>query len=153
MTTPAIVSTVILAGTAVCAAWGMWRGAICQLGSVAAFLFGFLGARLFGTEVARLSGLPQVLCYIIVFALIFVVVMMLARVLKLTVRMLLLGAADRLCGALIGAAKWLLATSIALNLFILCDPHTTALSARPTQWTVELLPRLFGLAQDYLQIS
>lgn len=150
MSTPSVISLIILAGTLIYAIYGAYRGAIRQLGSVAAFLVGFLGARLLGPRVTAVVELPPVVSYVVIFALIFVIVMLLARVLKLTFKMLLLAPVDRLCGALIGAAKWLILASILLNAYLLCDPQTQLLGEKPTQWTLGLLPKLFGLAQTYL---
>lgn len=150
MTVPEIVSLTLLAGTVGYAAYGAWRGCIRQLGSVAAFLFGFLGARVFAPTVASALQLPQFLCYVVVFALVFMLVIMLARVLHLTVKMLLMGPVDRLLGALIGAAKWLLLTSLLINLFLMCVPESTAFSASFPQWVMRFAPRLFGLAQTYI---
>lgn len=150
MTTPEIVSVILIAGTVGYAIYGAWRGCIRQLGSVAAFLFGFMGTRIFAPTVAAALQLPLMLCYAVVFALIFLVVIMLARVLHLTVKMLLMGPVDRLLGAIIGAAKWLLMTSLLINLFLMCAPGSAAFSAPLSQWVVKFAPRLFGLAQTYI---
>ena len=53
--------------------YGMWRGAIRQLGSVAAFLCAFLMARLFGLDMADwLGGVNPMIGYTLVFALVFI---------------------------------------------------------------------------------
>lgn len=150
MTTPEIVSVTLMVGTIGFAAYGAWRGCIRQLGSVAAFLFGFLGARLFAPKVAAALALPQMVCYLAVFALIFLIVIMLARILHLTVKMLLMGPVNSLLGAVIGAAKWVLLTSLLINLFLMCVPDSTAFCAPVSQWVARFAPRLFGLAQTYI---
>lgn len=150
MTTSSIVSLVIVAGIVVFAIIGGYKGAIRQIGSVAAFLLGFLGAGLFGASLCNATGLPSILCYTLVFAIVFILIVLLARILKLTVNMLLLGPVDRLIGALIGVAKWLLLATVMLNLYVLCGAPTEPLSATPTQWVIQLLPRLFGIAQQYI---
>lgn len=151
MNAPEVVSLILMVGTVGFAAYGAWRGCIRQLGSVAAFLFGFMGARLFAPQLASALQLPPMLCYVVVFALIFLFVVMLARLLHLTVKMLLLGPIDRLLGAIIGAAKWLLLTSLLINLFIMCAPGTELFTAPVSQWVAKFAMRLFGLAQTYMQ--
>lgn len=150
MTPAAWVGVVLIVGTLGFAIYGAWRGAIHQIGSVAGFLFGYLGAQVFGAKVAAALALPQFACYCIVFALIYVLVNILCRVLKLTVKMLLLGAFDRMLGAIIGAAKWLVLTSLLINLFLICGVPAEPFSARYTQWVTAFLPRFFGLAQTYI---
>ena len=150
MSTPEIINLTLIGGTVAYAAYGAWKGFIPQLGSVAAFLLGFLGARLFGPPVAAQLELPLMLCYVVLFAIVFILTTMLTRVLHLTVKMLLLGPVDRLLGAIIGAAKWLLLTSLLINLFLLCAPDTTAFSAPFAQWVRGFAMRLFGLAQNCL---
>ncbi len=150
MTAAAWVGVSLIVATVAFAAYGAWRGAIRQIGSVAAFLFGFLAAQLFGANVAAALALPVFACYCIVFAFIFALVVVLARVLRLTVKMLLLGPFDRMLGAVIGAAKWVLLTSLLLNLFIMCGVPAEYFAARFTRWVIEFLPRIFGLAQNYM---
>lgn len=150
MSTPEIVNLTLIGGTIAFAAYGAWKGFIPQLGSVAAFLLGFLGAKLFAPGVATQLELPLMLCYVIMFAIIFVLTTMLCKVLHLTIKMLLLGPVDRLLGAVIGAAKWLLLTSLLINLFLLCSPESTAFSAPFPQWVGGFAMRLFGLAQSYI---
>lgn len=150
MTTPETISLVLIAGTVGFAVYGAWRGCIRQIGSVAAFLFGFLGARIFAPAIALKLQLPQLLCYVVVFALVFIVVMLLARALHLTVKFLLMGPVDRLLGAIIGAAKWLLLTSLLINLFLMCVPDSTLFATPVAQWVAKFATRIFGLAQTCL---
>lgn len=151
MTTAQIISWMLILGTVAYAAYGAWRGAVRQAASVLAFLIGFLGARLFAPPLASALQLPSFFCFALVYALFFIGVMILARVLRLTIKLLLLGALDRILGAIIGAIKWLLATSIILNLLILCAPDTTLLLAPFTRWVSGFAPRLFGLALNIYQ--
>lgn len=150
MSTPEIVNLVLIIGTVAYAGYGAWKGFIPQLGSVAAFLLGFLGAKLLGPGIAAQLELPQMLCYVVMFAIVFILTIMLCKVLHLTVKMLLLGPVDRLLGAITGAAKWLLLTSLLINLFIMCAPDTSAFSTPYAQWVTKFAMRLFGLAQNYI---
>lgn len=150
MTPPTIIALTLIAGTIAFAAYGTWRGAIRQIGSIAAFLFAYLGAQLFGHNLAATLSLPPFLSYCIIFTLIFILVMVLTRILRLTVKMILLGTLDRMLGAIIGAAKWLLLTSLLINLFIMCGVPDRTFASPVAQWVTQFLPRLFGLAQTYI---
>lgn len=131
--------------------YGAWRGGIRQLGSVAAFLLGFLAAKIFAPQVTGLFQWPSAVSYALVFSAVFVVVTILARVLKLTVKMLLLGPIDRLLGLLIGAAKWLLFASLTLNLLWLLGIESSTLHTPVCQWVGRFAETLFGFAQTYIQ--
>lgn len=151
MTNAQIIGWVLIFGTIAYAAYGAWRGAVRQAASVLAFLIGFLGARLFAPSLASGLQLPSFFCFALVYALFFTGVMILARVLRLTVKMLLLGPLDRIAGAIVGAIKWLLLTSLLINLLILCAPDTTLFSAPVSRWVADFAPRLFGLALNIYQ--
>ena len=73
MSAQQIADIVILGGAVAFGVYGMWRGAIRQLGSVAAFLCAFLMARLFGLDMADwLGGVNPMIGYTLVFALVFI---------------------------------------------------------------------------------
>lgn len=150
MNAPTIVNVILIGGTIAMAIYGAYRGAIRQIGSVAAFLLGFLAARLFAGKVTELFQWPSMLSYALIFSAVFVCVVILARVLRLTVKMLLLGPIDRLCGLLIGAAKWLLLMSLLINLIWMCDVRPSWLAIKSAHWVGEFAPRLFGLASNYV---
>lgn len=130
--------------------WGAWRGGIHQLGSVAAFLLGFLAAKLFAPQVTDLFQWSSAVSYALIFSAVFVGVTILARVLKLTVKMLLLGPIDRLLGLLIGAAKWLLFASLTINLLWLIGVESPALHTQVCTWTAGFASRLFGFAHNII---
>lgn len=146
MTTPQIISWVLVLGTVAYAIYGGWRGAISQAASVLAFLIGFFGARIFAPMVAAQLALPPFLCFAIIYAIIYLCIILLAKALRLSVKMLLLGWLDRIIGAVIGAFKWLLLTSVLINLFLLCVPESVLFTAPFSRWVGEFAPRLFGLA-------
>lgn len=150
MTTQGIINWVLLLGTLGYAIYGGWRGAISQAASVVAFLIGFLGARLFAPSVAEQLQLPPFACFAIVYVLCFLGVKLIAKALHLSVKLLLLGWLNRLLGAVIGAIKWLLLTSLVINLLLMCAPDSTLFTARFSQWTAAFAPRLFGLAMNYI---
>ena len=82
MSAQQIADIVILGGAVAFGVYGMWRGAIRQLGSVAAFLCAFLMARLFGLDMADwLGGVNPMIGYTLVFALVFIGISLIASVL------------------------------------------------------------------------
>lgn len=153
MTTAHIINWVLILGTVGYAIYGAWRGAIAQAASVLAFLVGFLGARLFAPGLASQLQLPQFACFAIVYFLCFLVVKLIAKALHLTIKALLLEWLNRLLGAIIGAIKWLLLTSLIINLLIMCAPETTLFSAPFSQWVAAFAQHLFGLAINLYNAS
>ena len=106
MSAQQIADIVILGGAVAFGVYGMWRGAIRQLGSVAAFLCAFLMARLFGLDMADwLGGVNPMIGYTLVFALVFIGISLIASVLKFTANLLMLGAVDRLAAAYVDPAE------------------------------------------------
>ncbi len=147
MSAQQIADIMILGGAVAFGVYGMWRGAIRQLGSVAAFLCAFLMARLFGLDMADwLGGVNPMIGYTLVFALVFIGISLIASVLKFTANLLMLGAVDRLAGLVIGALKWLLLMSILLNLAQLADIGLPVYGSRIVTATADLAPWLFGYA-------
>lgn len=141
-----VTNVILIGGTLAMGVYGAYRGGIHQIGSVAAFLIAFFVARLLGGSVAEGVHCPSMVCYAAIFATVFVGVTILTRILRLTVKLLLMGPIDRLLGLLIGAGKWLLLCSFVLNLAILAGLHGAALNTPFATWVVAFLPRLFGLA-------
>ena len=145
-----IMTVILIAGTVAMAIYGAYRGAIRQVGSVAAFLLGFLAAKLFSPGITRLFEWPQMLSYALVFVAVYISVIFLARILKLTIKMLLLGPLDRLFGFLIGAAKWMLFASLVINLIWACGFSPECFQTPTAHWIGRFAPKIFGLAQAYL---
>lgn len=150
MNAPTVVNVILIGGTIAMAIYGAYRGAIRQVGSIAAFLLAFLASRLFAGKVTGLFEWPPMISYVLVFATVFICVTILARILRLTVKMLLLGPIDRFFGLLIGAAKWMLLISLLLNLIWACGSHPACLEIPAAQWIGRFAPKLFGLAANYL---
>ena len=150
MNAATIMTVILVGGTIGMAIYGAYRGAIRQIGSVAAFLLGFLAAKLFSGRITALFEWPQMLSYVLVFVAVFIAVVFLARILRFTVKMLLLGPIDRLIGLLIGAAKWMLFASLFINLVWACGFHPDCLNVPAAHWIGRFAPKLFGLAANYL---
>lgn len=145
MDAPTVVNLLLLGGTLGMGIYGAYLGGIRQMGSVAAFLLAYLGAKLFAGQLTQMLDWPSYLSYLIVFCTIFIVVIILARVLKLTVKMLMLGPIDRLLGLIIGCIKWLLGASLFINLLWLCGAHPVWLDGTIPQWVGQFVTRLFGI--------
>lgn len=145
MDIPTIINLLLLGGTIGMGIYGAYVGGIRQIGSVAGFLFGYLGAKLFSPSITDLFHWPPFLSYILVFCTIFICVVILARVLKLTIKMLMLGPVDRLLGLLIGCAKWLLGASLVINFIWMCGFHPVWLAGRIPMWVGAFATRLFGI--------
>ena len=150
MNAPTIVTVILIGGTIAMAIYGAYRGAIRQIGSVAAFLLGFLAARLFAGRITALFEWPPMLSYVMVFVAVFIAVVFFARILRFTVKMLLLGPIDRLIGLLIGAAKFMLFASLLLNLVWTCGFYPDCFRVPAAQWIGRFAPKLFGLAQQWV---
>ena len=86
-----IINLILLGGAVGCGIYGGWQGAIRQLGSVAAFLIAFLGTRVLADYAASALGCSPIGAYIIVFCLVYAGVSVAVKVLRLTVKLLLLG--------------------------------------------------------------
>lgn len=143
-------TVILIGGTIGMAIYGAYRGAIRQIGSVAAFLLGFLAAKLFAPGITRLFEWPQMLSYVLVFITVYITIVFLARIMKLTVKMLLLGPLDRLFGALIGAAKWMLFASLLINLIWAGGFYPLCFQTSTAHWIGRFAPKLFGFAQACL---
>ncbi len=145
MNAATVMTVILVGGTIAMAIYGAYRGAIRQVGSVAAFLLGFLAAKLFSGRITALFEWPQMLSYVLVFVATFIAVIFFARILRFTVKMMLLGPIDRLLGLLIGAAKWMLFASLFVNLVWACGFYPDCLNIPAAQWIGRFAPKLFGL--------
>lgn len=143
MTVTQIVSIILIGGTIAMAIYGGYRGAIRQIGTVAAFLLGFLASKLFAGRLTAIFEWHPMISYALIFTAVFITVMILARILRFTVKMLLLGPVDRLLGLLIGAAEWMLFASLVINLIWALDFHPDCFSSPTAQWIGRFAPKLF----------
>lgn len=148
---PENVTDIILIVSAVgFAGWGIYRGAIRQIGWIAAFLCSFFMARMFGQRCAEAMDIDVIIAYIAVFIAVFIIVSILFRVLKFTAHLLLMGPLDRAAGMLVALFKWGFCASLLLNIFYLCNPHWPIFSSVLASHTMKFAPKIFGLATGYL---
>lgn len=109
---------------------GAVAGLIKQIGTLVAFVLAVLSCRAFGDRLTAILSGPapehpvfmQVVSYILIFVVVFVAVVLLARLLKATARALMLGPVDRILGALFRALLWVVILSACLNVYFLVYP-------------------------------
>lgn len=113
---------------------GYIKGLLAQIGQIAGLIIGILAARALAPTVLQMliedadaepaSVFTTVICYIFVFLAAYFSVVLIARVLKIVVRIVLLGFVDRLGGAIFKMIKWALILSLAYNLVAAISPQT-----------------------------
>lgn len=104
---------------------GYVKGLLSQIGQIAGLIIGVLAARALTPQLLTMlsvdagdkaaSTLSVVLCYMFVFFAAYFVVVLVARLLKLVVKVACLGVLDRLSGALFKVLKWMLILSLVYN--------------------------------------
>lgn len=143
--TPANWIAVILGVTGLAAiAYNYRRGAISQVGAVLGLVLGYLVARLMGGEFANAMSVPPLMGYFMIFALVYIVVALVAKALKITLKVACLGILDRLCGAVMGLLKWSVLSSLLLNLLLFCGLPEEYFNSPFTQWTCDFASKIFG---------
>ena len=151
-------------------ALGWRKGAIAQLGSIAGVVAGVIAARMAGARAtAILAGLtgarPEVDSvtayalqaggYIAVFALVWLAVWVLSRMLRKATHALHLGLIDRVAGSLFLCFKWMLVLSLCLNLWWLIEPahpladaEARAKADAPVALVAEMTPWALGFLRE-----
>ena len=154
-----MLDVIIIAVVVAAAVMGFRKGFIGQLGSVAAIIIGVVACRLFGPQVTDMimpadQG-PEVnsmskyaysiLAYAGVYIVAYYAVILVARLLRTVTHTLLLGPLDRMAGAV----KWLLALSVALNLYVIIVSGSdlgsrSRLGKETVQFIMEIAPAAWG---------
>lgn len=140
-----IIAATIAIGAIIASIYGYTTGIIRQICALAALFLGYIGAYMFGARIGHSLGINTMLSCALVFLLIYITVIMVARVLHVTVKMILLGPINSILGALFGLMQWLLMASLTLN--VLYDSgliDASLLASQMTHWTLNLLPRLLN---------
>ena len=142
---------------------GVRKGLMGQLGSVAGVIIGVVACRLFGPQVTDMimpagQG-PEVnsmskyaysiLAYAGVYIVAYYAVILVARLLRTVTHTLLLGPLDRMAGAVVSIVKWLLALSVALNLYAIIVSGSdlgsrSRLGKETVQFIMEIAPAAWG---------
>ncbi len=147
---PETLNAIIIGGALIFCIIGAVAGIIKQLSSVVALVAGLVAGRMFGESVAETLDVNVFVCSAGVAIIVYVAVILVAKVLKKTVHKLALGPIDRLLGALFGVFFWLSLSSLLLNLLIVCAPETDFTGSPLALWTLDVLPWLIGCAEAYI---
>ncbi len=162
-----IIILVVIAGATI---YGLYRGLIKQLSSLAAIACGVMGCRLFGDDVSLLAmplmpdtlNNPTIANFIsiaILFILIYLTVELIASLLHSLSHALMLGWLDHLLGTVFCLFKWLLILSIILNVWQLVSPqnpifsNSTLMDGEMLPGIMNIAPMLFGIVSDSLSSS
>ncbi len=158
-----MLDVIIIAVVVAAAVMGFRKGFIGQLGSVAAIIIGVVACRLFGPQVTDMimpagQG-PEVnsmskyaysiLAYAGVYIVAYYAVILVARLLRTVTHTLLLGPLDHMAGAVVSIVKWLLALSVALNLYAIIVSGSdlgsrSRLGKETVQFIMEIAPAAWG---------
>lgn len=160
-----VVFAVILAIVLVAAAIVGWnKGAIAQIGSIAAVVGALIVCRSFGPMavplVAGWLGVDEpgqsawsdysatLLAYAGIFMIAWLLVWMLTRMLRQAIHLVHLGVIDRLGGSVFLVAKWVLVGSILLNLLKIVQPDAAvfAHAAGSPPWQAPLVDAVMAFA-------
>jgi len=109
--------------------FGLFKGLIRELFSLAAIVLGVFGARLFEPQVTTFllstfdmqTGVAQAVSYLILFVVIVVLLLVIAKILDKLFSAIALGGLNKFLGALFGALKMALIVSVLLNVFDTLD--------------------------------
>ncbi len=150
--------------------FGATKGAVRQIGSLAGVVGGWMGARAWGDRVGEALGalttaqaeagvdpqmrlrMAHILGCVVTFIAIFILIFIVARMLRSFITWAGLSPLDRVAGAAISVIKWFIALSIALNLWLYISPGSdlvstsTLASGRVMAITLNLFPWLMGIA-------
>lgn len=137
---------------------GFAKGIINQLATVAGVVGGIVAARLFGARVAAFLGglvkadtLDYVIGYAIVFIAAYLAVWVIVKVFRSAVHCVGLGIFDRIAGAVLKAAVYLLVLSLALNLYIIFKGNGAVAVSHDKPWreaVVKYAPALLGFNKE-----
>ena len=132
------------------------KGLVLQIGTIAALLASILVCRFFGGRVVGALISPHsdhamlltVVIYVLLFLAVYIGVFLLAKLLGATMSAVHLRPFDRVAGALLRIATWLILTSIVLNVyFAVCpsDLNRFRSASKPWRgWVVKIAPDLMG---------
>ena len=139
------------------AVWGLRKGLIGQLSSLAAIVVSLIGCRIFGGMLEPLmpqspSFVAPILSYTLVYVILYFLIRFLVRSLKTITSALMLGPLDRIAGAVFCGFKWMLGLSLVLNAWVAIFPNSETVKSstlgggRAVQCVMEIAPWLWGVA-------
>ncbi len=145
--------------------YGLYKGIIGQLTSLAGLIAGLLVTRVIASPVASVlaSSFPSVftthtmalvISAVVIFILVYFAVGAVARLSRRLSKLLMVEWLDKLLGAVYSMFKWTLILSIVLNAWYLIAPYSGAFTAPKFigstifHFIMHLAPDLFGIAVD-----
>lgn len=131
---------------------GAISGLVRQLGTLVAFAVAILACRFFGSTCVSLCGAQSAVatgaCYVALFIVAFVLVMIVARLLHTTVRALKLGAVNSILGAVFRLLLWGVVLSACVNAWFAIMPEQRQTFIRHDkpwrEWVVKAAPTVVG---------
>ena len=120
-----VLDIVLIAPVCLGLVFGLFKGLIKELMSLAAIVLGIVGARWFEPQVSPWlreafnlqAGVAQAVAYLLLFVAIALVLLMVARLLDKFFAAIALGGLNKLLGGVFGGLKWALVVSVLLNVF------------------------------------
>lgn len=145
-----VIDLLILAAVVGAVIQGLRRGLIGQVGSIAAIVIALIGCRMFGGVLSGLfpeshPALADILSNAVVYVVLYLGVLFVARALKFAVHAVLLGPIDRLAGVVFAVAKWVVGLSVLLNAVFAIAPSAKPAESPATDAVTAVAPWLWGI--------
>jgi len=143
--------------------FGLFKGLIKELFSLAAIVLGVFGARIFEPQVSKFLlsmfdmqvGTAQAVSYLILFLAIVILLLFIANMLEKLFSAIALGGLNKLLGGLFGALKMALIVSVLLNVFDTFDHQYEMVKAETKNKSfayekmLNFAPKLWDEARKY----
>ncbi len=162
MTTIDIILLIVIGASLVL---GLYKGIISQIASIGGVILGIIACRFFSTDVGSLymtwfpdtftnETLANIAGGITVYLVIYFGVGAFASLLRRITDTLMAGWLDHMLGGVFSVFKWLILTSVFLNLFYMIAPHciifhsSSLASGKLFIMVMQLAPKLFGILAE-----
>ncbi|NDP19531.1 MAG: CvpA family protein [Paludibacter sp.] len=135
--------------------FGLFKGLIKELTSLAAIVFGIYGAKIFAPSVSEMleksfefsSKTSKPVAYLILFVTIAVILLVIANMLDKLFSSLSLGGFNKLMGGIFGGLKYALIVSVLLNIFDALDSRFSIVKIETKEQSLTYKPLMkFGPA-------
>ncbi|MDE6189992.1 MAG: CvpA family protein [Muribaculum sp.] len=159
MTTIDIILLIIIGASLVL---GLYKGIIAQIASIGGVVLGIIACRFFATDIGSMymswapdtfsnETLANIAGGITVYLVVYFGIGLFASLLRRITDTLMAGWLDHMLGGIFGIFKWLILTSVFLNLFYMIAPHcvifhsSAIASGKLFVFVMQLAPKLFGV--------
>lgn len=149
--------------------YGLYKGFIAQLASIGGLILGIVACRLFHQHAGNLmmSLFPTAFTSettavitgsLLLFIVVYFFIAAFARLLKRLTHALCIGWADRLLGGVASVFKWMLLSSIIINIWYFIAPESPVFTSahvmdgRPFKAVTELAPKIFGIISEQITL-